>query len=213
MILGCATAATIAAAFATAVLLRDEGRSGWDHTVPAFWPLLATVLVSALILLVWPRHHRAAAVVILVCAVQLIGGGLVASRDWFQFVAPEVLRLVMPLTVLVVMAMTVVAGAALLLLFRRPAATWRPRHPGWLVIGVLVAAVLPAWWAVLSDFTEMAFTGQIALAWSLPWGACLAAGAWLAKPLRRLTALTVAAAPLVTLALLLTPMFPGTTGD
>jgi hypothetical protein len=89
-------------------------------------------------------------------------------------------------------------------------AAWRPRHPGWLVAGALVATVPPVGVGFLSEFSDLILLGKIALTWSLPWGACIAAGAWLAKPLRRLAAVTVAAAPLLTMVLLTYPVLPGT---
>jgi hypothetical protein len=211
LILGCTVAATATALYTTRLMMAVTGGSAWDVTVPAFWPLLAALLVAALVLVVRRRHARAATVVALVCAVQLIGGGIVASRDWFQLADREVLKVVMPLTVLLVIAMTVVCAMALLLLWN-PVAGWRPRHPGWLVAGALVATVPTALAGWLFGPAEVAVVGQIALTWSLPWGACIAAGGWLDKPLRRVAALTVAAVPLLTIAVLTEPILPGT-GD
>src|SRR5690349_5033899 len=169
VILGCTAAATTTALYATRLMVQATGRSAWDVTVPAFWPLLAAVLVAVLVLLARPRHGRAAAVVTLICAAQLVGGGIAASRDWFQFADHEVLRVVTPLTVLLVIAMTVACGVSLLLLWR-PAAAWWPRRPGWLVAGALVVVVPPALAGWVFGFSEVPLLGQIALTWSLPWG-------------------------------------------
>ncbi|WP_146246331.1 hypothetical protein [Actinoplanes xinjiangensis] len=208
VILTCTAAATITALYSTRLMVRLTGGSAWDATVPAFWPLLAVIMIAALVLVARPRHARAAAVVTMVCAAQLVGGGVAASRDWFQVADLEVLKMVTPLTVLLVIAMTVVCGVSLLPLWRT-ATGWRPRHPGWLVAGALVAAVPPALAGAMAGFSEVALLGQVALTWSLPWGAGIAAGGWLGRPLRRIAALTVAAAPLLTIAVLTVPILPG----
>ncbi len=205
VIMGSGVVALLAALWAARRVVRETELFGWA-TIPALWPLLTAVLVAAVVLLLSPRHARAAAVVAFVCGLQLVGGGIAASRDWFNIrggTGFETHRLVvlMPLTATLVAASTIVCCAAVALLWH-PAMTWRPQRLRWAVAGALIAVVPPA--LLLAGGEEMTFSGQAALAWSLPWGAGIAVAGWFEKPLRRVAAASVAAGVVLTPALLIT---------
>lgn len=206
VIMGCAVAAFLAALWSSTLVVRGTELFGWS-TIPALWPLLSAVLVASVILLISPRYARAAGVVTLLCAVQLVGGGFVASRDWLNTWGAsgfdtQALALVLPLTMMLVIAMTV-AGAVAVALLWHPAMRWRPERFRWLVAGVLIAVLLPAALIPLAG-TELTIIGQVTLTWSLPWGFGIAVGGWLEKPLRKIAAATVAASVILTPAIMVT---------
>ncbi|WP_433789275.1 hypothetical protein [Actinoplanes sp. CA-252034] len=206
VIMGSGVVALLAALWAARRAVRGTELFGWS-TIPALWPLLSAVLVAALIVMISPRHAREAAVVTLVCALQLVGGGIAASRDWFDVrgggnLSPYLLVVLIPLTVVLVAAMTVACCVAVVLLWH-PGMTWRPQSPGWVAAGVLIAAVPPVL-ILLEGSEEVTVAGQIALVWSLPWAAGIAAAGWLDKPLRRIAAATVLAGAVLTPAILIT---------
>ncbi|MEU8662227.1 hypothetical protein [Actinoplanes philippinensis] len=203
--MGSGLVALLAALWAARRVARGTALFGWS-TIPALWPLLSAVLVCSVVLLLSPRHARVAAVVTFVCSLQLVGGGIAASRDWFNIHGASsfptyLLVVLMPLTVVLVAAMTVACCVAAAVLWHR-GLRWRPERLRWVVAGVLVAVVLPAPLVLLGE--EMTFLGQAALVWSLPWGAGIAVAGWLEKPLRKVAAATVGASVLLTPAILIT---------
>lgn len=197
----------LTAAAAAAVVIRSVARFtfwfGW-FTIPALWPLLAGVLLAGAALAARPRAGHRAGVVALVCAAQLLGGGVAASRDWFNVAGASGmpthrLTVVLPLTVVVVVAATVACCVASAVIRRHSRAAdtrwWRPAAPAYVIAGVIVAVVLPVAWAAFVDSLTVTALGQAALTWSLPWGISLAAAGWLDQR-SRLAALTTVTASL-----------------
>ncbi|RAK42927.1 hypothetical protein B0I29_10157 [Actinoplanes lutulentus] len=200
VVLMSAAAATGAAGWSVRRVVKYTDRFGWD-TIPALWPLLAGVGVAGLVLLVRPHHGRRAAVVAAVCASQLVGGGVAASRDWFNIggatgLPTRHLAVVLPLTAVLIVAMTVACCAAVSLLMPAVAGS-RPRW-GWLITGATIAVLAPILWVGVVDSWQVTALGQAALTWSLPWGLAIAAAGWLADGPRRAAAAAVAASTLVT---------------
>lgn len=206
----CGLAATGAAMTAVRLVVRNIGWFGWA-TVPAIWPLLAGLLLTGLALVARPRNGDAAAVVAFVCAVQLTGGGVAASRDWFNVsgatgIPFRRLTWLLPLTVVVIVASTVACCLALALVWQHAQAVrrdrWRPQSPMFMVLGGVTAVVVPMFWAVLDGSWQLTALGQAALAWSLPWGCGLTIASWLDRRPRRVALAAVSASALATVAVM-----------
>jgi hypothetical protein len=203
----CALVAAVAAALVVrSVVGFTVAWFAWQ-SIPVLWPLLVGVLVAGLLLVVRPGAASRAGVVALVCAGQLMGGGVAASRDWFNVVGATnipVHRLVviLPLTMVLVVAATVVCCVASAVLWRDTRAErarwWRPTAPAYAVVGVVLAVGLPLVVAALLDNWQLTFVGQTALIWSLPWGAGLAVAGWLDRGARRAALLTVGVSVVLT---------------
>ncbi|WP_328474659.1 hypothetical protein OHA21_15800 [Actinoplanes sp. NBC_00393] len=202
----CALAAAGAAVAAGLLVGSNTSWLGWA-TIPAIWLLLAALLLSGLALVARPRHGDVAAVVAFVCSVQLIGGGLAASRDWFNVsgatgIPFRRLPILMPLTAVVLVTSTVACCLALALVKQHAEAVrrewWRPPCPEFTILGSATAVALPLLLAGLSSAWQLTTLGQVALAWSLPWGCGLALAAWLDRRLRRAALTAVSASALGT---------------
>ena len=204
----CALAATGAAMATVRLVARHTGWFGWA-TIPAIWPLLAACLLAGLALVARPRRGDVAAVVAFVCAVQLTGGGVAASRDWFNVSGAMAipfrrLTLLLPLTAVVIVASTVACCLALALVKQHVEATrgawWRPTSPIFIVLGGAVAVAVPVVWAALNGTWQLTTLGQAALTWSLPWGCGLTLAAWLDRRPRRAALTALGASALATVA-------------
>ncbi|MFG1610778.1 hypothetical protein [Actinoplanes sp. NPDC049265] len=186
------------------------GWFGWA-TVPAIWPLLVAVLLAGLALVTRRRDGGVAAVVAFVCAAQLAGGGVAASRDWFNVggavgISIPQLAVLLPLTAVVIVASTVACCLALTLVKRHAAAArggwWRPLRLRFVVLGGAVAVLVTIAGGYLVGGLQLTGLVQAALTWSLPWGCGLALAAWLDGPMRRAALLAVGASALATVAVL-----------
>ncbi len=211
MITLCALAAAGAAAAVHGLVAEFTFWFGW-FTIPAIWPLLAGSLLAGAVLAVRPRGGDRAGVVAFGCAVQLLGGGVAASRDWFNVAGysrlpTRLLAAVLPLTVVVVVAATIVCCVASAVMWRRTSMArpqwWRPIAPAYIFFGVVVATALPFAWAALIGFSHLNTLGQAALTWSLPWGTSVAVAGWLDQRSRRAALITVVTSAVLTGALFL----------
>jgi len=191
-----ALAALGAAAVVELLVARYTRGSGW-MTIPAVYPLLIGSALAGLLLVIRPCAGAGPAVVVLVCAVQVLGGGLAASRDWFNTsgatgLPMHRLTVVLPLTMVLVVAATIMCCVALWsVAWSTPA--WRPASPVLVVAGLAVAVSVPLGWAALTGWWAVTSLGQVALSYSLPWGAGLAVAGWLEPRPRRIAVIAVLA--------------------
>ncbi len=211
MITLCALAAAGAVTVVARLVTRFTVWFGWI-TIPAIWPLLAGSLLAGAVLVARPRGGGRAGVVAFVCAVQLVGGGVAASRDWFNVAGASTLptrrlAVVLPLTMVLVVAATIACCVASAVMWRRTsmarAQWWRPVAPAYLFFGVVVAVGVPFAWSALISFWQVNTLGETALRWSLPWGASLAVAGWLDQRSRRAALITVITSAVATAAFLL----------
>jgi hypothetical protein len=217
----CALIAIGAVLITVPVSIRDTDWFGWAGwfgwaTVPAIWPLLIALLLAGLALATRPRDKDVAAVVAFVCAAQLTGGGVAASRDWFTVgggvgIPIRRLAILLSLTSVVIVASTIACCLALTLVKRHAdetrAVRWRPISPRFLVLAGATAVVVPIAGSLLDGFLEPTAMGQAALTWGLPWGAALVLAAWLDRRPRRAVLIAVGAGALPTVAILLPSLF------
>ncbi|MFI5934383.1 hypothetical protein [Actinoplanes sp. NPDC051494] len=177
----CASVAAVAAA----VPGRPRWGAEWNYS-PRMWPLLVALVIAGVVM-THERWSRPAAVVTALVALEVAGNGVVAVRDWFNVngalrMAQHDLATVVTFAAAVAVAATAAAAVAVAVLWREPAGGARglvPARPGYVVLGVTVALVLPFVWATAVHDRDITTLGQFALTSSLPWGAGLAASGWL----------------------------------
>lgn len=185
-VLVCAVTAVLSAAVPGRVVNSDSTRVEW-HYPPQLWALLLALTVAGVIMMAHPRWARSAAVVAAIVAAQAAGNGLVMVRDWLNTNASGGLGQYQLATVItwagvVALATAAAAVAGVAVVWREPADGWRsavPARPGYLILGAAVALLLPLFWGVVQEDMDIIPRGHIVLMYSLPWGAGLAAIAWL----------------------------------
>lgn len=171
----------------------------WPH-----WALVATLVVTGL-MLTRAANTPIAAAVALVVAAQLAGAGIVAQHHWRGAAGPGCgywtnQHFIKIIAIVAAVAATIAALACLQVVWttrREGSAAVRsagaPIRLARLIIGLLVAAALPLLLAIgdpsAHDKTSL---GAFALMWSLPWGGALALTAWLPRAAAVATGLTVA---------------------
>lgn len=208
---GAVTACAVAAGAAAAV-------PGWVPTVPGkwdylweyfwvLWPLLLGLAAAGIALVTWPRCRRPAAVVAMVLAAQVCGHGLVAVRDWFNTAGASAgmrqtdLAWLVGLAAVVAICGAVATCLATALVWREPADGWRalrPRKPAYVAAALVVTLGLPVALASLTmTFRAITMFGQSGLLYGLPWGAGIAAAAWLGRRERTAALTTVAVSALL----------------
>ncbi|MBB2946518.1 hypothetical protein FB565_006286 [Actinoplanes lutulentus] len=203
------TACAVVAGAAAAVPGWVPGEPGeWDLLWEYFWVLwllLPGLAAAGFVVAARPQWRRPAAVIAMVLAAQVCGHGLVAVRDWFNTAGASAgmrqtdLAWVVGLAAVVAICGTVAGCVATALLWREPVDGWRalrPRKPAYLTAALVVALGLPvalAWFTW--DFSPVTMFGQAGLLYGLPWGAGIAAAAWLGRRGRTaaLTAVAVSA--------------------
>lgn len=194
---------------------------GWVAARPGEWALLweyfwvlglivPGLAAAGVTVVARPQWRRPAAVVAMVLAAQVCGHGLVAVRDWFNTAGASAgmrqtdLAWVVLLATVVTLCGAVAGCTAAALVWREPAGGWhglRPRKPAWVVAGLVVALGLPVLAAcTTAPFRTVTMAGQTALLYGLPWGAGVAAAAWLGRRGRRAALATVAVSALLVLA-------------
>jgi hypothetical protein len=204
------TVCAVVAAAAAAVPGRVSIGSGeWEYLWEYFWVLWLLLLglaAAGIALAARPQCRRPAAVIAMVLAAQVCGHGLVAVRDWFNMSGASAgmrqtdLAWVVALAAVVALCGAVAGCVAAALVWREPANGWRalrPRRPAYLVAALAVTLGIPV---ALASFT-MAFRvtmfGQSGLLYGLPWGAGIAAAAWLGRRAKTASLTTVAVSALL----------------
>ncbi|KUL26332.1 hypothetical protein ADL15_38735 [Actinoplanes awajinensis subsp. mycoplanecinus] len=191
---------------------------GWVRTVPGewdylweyfwvLWLLLPGLAAAGIAVAARPRWKRPAAVVATVLAAQVCGHGLVAVRDWFNTAGASAgmrqtdLAWVVGLAAVVAICGAVAGCVTAALLWREPTAGWRalrPPRPGYLMAALVVALGLPTALATYTmEFQPVTMFGQSGLMYGLPWGAGVAASAWLGRRGRTAALTTVAISALL----------------
>lgn len=196
LLVGCALAAAGAAAVPVGALPGATARHA-AHASPVLWVLVAALGAAGLLVLRRPAARRRAAAVAAVLAAQVAALGAAGVREWSARDEPAA---AVALAAGVAVAGALAVCAAVALLWREPDLGWaglRPRRPGLVVAGAVVAAVLPV--AVAGHDAGPAALGGYALTWSLPWGLGLAAAGWLGPRTGRAAAGAVAASALLTI--------------
>jgi hypothetical protein len=177
-----------------------------------YWPVWLGVVVAGLavagLVVVWrPSAVRPAAAAAGVLGAQIAGRGIVGVRDLFNVngagdidMSQSELATLVTVAAAVAMAGAVAACLAVGLLWREPASgwsAWRPRRPGLIVTGAVVALLVPLPVLVRGGGHALTSAGGLALAGPLPWGLALFAAAWLGPRVRRATVRTVFASAAV----------------
>ena len=116
-----------------------------------------------------------------------------------DFSRPARFVVVLPLTMALVVAATVMCCVALSSIARASPA-WQPARPVLVVAGLAVAVSVPLGWAALTGWWAVTGLGQVALSYSLPWGAGLAVAGWLEPRPRRVAVIAVLAGVLAVVA-------------
>ncbi|MBM2623392.1 hypothetical protein JIG36_48650 [Actinoplanes sp. LDG1-06] len=189
------------------------GVGGWVLLWEYFWVmwlLWPTVAAVGIVLAVRPQWRRPAAASALVLALQLCGHGLVAVRDWFNTSGASAgmrqtdLAWVVGLAAVVALGGAVAACISAALLWREPAGGWRavrPKKPAYVVVALFVALGLPLALALFRvEFRSVTMVGQNGLLYGLPWGAGIAAAAWLSRRGRTAALATVVVSAALVLA-------------
>ena len=177
-----------------------------------YWPIWLWVVVAGLalagLIVVWhPPAFRPAAAAAGVLGAQIAGRGIVGVRDLFNAngagsidMSQSELATLVTVAATIAMSGAVAACLAAGLLWREPASgwsAWRPRRPGLIVTGAVVALLVPLPVLVRGGGDALTSAGGFALAGPLPWGLALVAAAWLGPRVRRATVRTVFASAAV----------------
>ncbi|AGL15903.1 hypothetical protein [Actinoplanes sp. N902-109] len=182
-------ACTVAAAAAAAVPGRMIGPTwSWQQwtAAPEVWPLLLASAGAGIVMVTIRRWSRAAAVVALIAGVQLAGNGVLAAREAANRhnivpVAHDTFATVVLLAALMAVAATASTMAAAAVVRPEPVRSWRgllPSRPFYAVAGAAVVILLPLLFGA-TVATPIGTLVQLGLAYSLPWGAGVAAIGWL----------------------------------
>ncbi|XVU20915.1 hypothetical protein ACQPZJ_26985 [Actinoplanes sp. CA-054009] len=169
------------------------GAGGWNYLWEYFWVswlLVPSLAAAGVALAARPGWKRPAAVIAMVLAAQVCGHGLVAVRDWFNTAGASAgmrqtdLAWMVGLAAVMALCGAVACCVTAALLWREPAGGWRalrPGKPGYVVAALVVAVGLPVAVAFTMEFRAVTMFGQSALMYGLPWGAGIAAAAWLGR--------------------------------
>ncbi|GAB7045575.1 hypothetical protein [Catenuloplanes indicus] len=121
-------------------------------------------------------------------------------RDWFNTAGAGggmrqgELALVVGFAAVVAVCATLAGCVSAAVVWREPADGWRglrPDRPGYPAAGALIVLGLPVALVTGPHVSPLTMMGQVALLYSVPWGAAVAAGGWLGRP-ERIAALAAA---------------------
>ncbi|AEV84229.1 hypothetical protein ACWT_3206 [Actinoplanes sp. SE50] len=164
-------------------------RHQWNYPL-VMWPLLLALIVAGLVMTASWRWARPAAVAAVIVAAQVAGYGLVSVRSWFDLAATarvdgldqENLPTVVTLAAVVMAAAAAAAVLAAAAAWQEPArgrSGLAPKRPGYLAVGAAVVT-LPSLAATIMTVPDFVSAGwETSLTCLLPWGASIAAIAWL----------------------------------
>jgi hypothetical protein len=185
-----AVVATLSAAVPGEWVTATGTRHEWNYPL-VMWPLLLALIVAGVVITTSRRWARPAAVAAAIVAAQVAGYGLVSVRSWFDLAVTvgmdgleqENLPTVVTLGAVVVAVAAAAAVLAAAVAWREPASGrsgLAPKRPGYLGAGAAVVMLLPMGATVVTD-QGLVFLAiwDVPLTCSLPWGAGIAAIAWL----------------------------------